>query len=885
MEGNFSNRVRDVISYSREEAIRLGHDYIGTEHLLLGIIREGEGIAVKILRNLGCDLLKLKKAVEDTVRSTGSSLSVGNIPLTKQAEKVLKITYLEAKLYKSDVIGTEHLLLSLLRDNENIAAQILQQGFSVTYDAVRNELDSIISGKASSSSGSSGSGSGGRLSSGYGKESSQMEKSKTPVLDNFGRDLTELAEEDELDPIIGREKEIERVAQVLSRRKKNNPVLIGEPGVGKTAIAEGLAMRIVERKVSRVLYDKRIVTLDLASLVAGTKYRGQFEERMKAVMKELEKSPDVILFIDEIHTIVGAGGASGSLDASNMFKPALARGELQCIGATTLDEYRQNIEKDGALDRRFQKIIVDPSTPEETVNILSNIKKHYEEHHNVQYSEEAIKLAVQLSDRYITDRFLPDKAIDVMDEAGARVHLSNIEVPPEILDLEEKIEDVKEEKNQVVKSQRFEEAARLRDKEKNLQEDLEKAKKEWEEKAETEIHDVTSTDIAQVVAMMTGIPVDKISEPEQKKLLKMEEALKERVVGQDEAIQKLSKAIRRTRAGLKDPEKPIGSFIFLGPTGVGKTELAKVLTEYLFDSQESLIRIDMSEYMEKFSVSRLVGAPPGYVGYEEGGQLTEKVRRKPYSVVLLDEIEKAHPDVFNILLQVLDDGILTDGNGRRVDFRNTIIIMTSNIGTQDIKSFGKGIGFSQSEAGGDMDYNTMKSTVQDALKNVFNPEFLNRIDDVIVFHPLNKENIFEIIDIMSEDLFDRAKEQGLELEFDKTAKEFLTDKGFDPKYGARPLQRALQKYVEDPMAEDILHGEISEGDRVVITQAEEGEKLAFDVEKGEAPKEVTDTSTDGDTSITGNGGGGGETELTDGTAPTSSADGGAGASAATEGED
>ncbi len=879
MEGNFSNRVRDVISYSREEAIRLGHDYIGTEHLLLGIIREGEGIAVKILRNLGCDLLKLKKAVEDTVRSKGSSLSVGNIPLTKQAEKVLKITYLEAKLYKSDVIGTEHLLLSLLRDNENIAAQILQQGFSVTYDAVRNELDSIISGKASSSSGSSGSGSGGRLSSGYGQESSKMEKSKTPVLDNFGRDLTELAEEDELDPIIGREKEIERVAQVLSRRKKNNPVLIGEPGVGKTAIAEGLAMRIVERKVSRVLYDKRIVTLDLASLVAGTKYRGQFEERMKAVMKELEKSPDVVLFIDEIHTIVGAGGASGSLDASNMFKPALARGELQCIGATTLDEYRQNIEKDGALDRRFQKIIVDPSTPEETVNILTNIKKHYEEHHNVRYSEEALELAVQLSDRYITDRFLPDKAIDVMDEAGARVHLSNIKVPPEILELEEKIEDVKEEKNQVVKSQRFEEAARLRDKEKNLQEDLETAKKEWEEKAETEIHDVTSTDIAQVVAMMTGIPVDKISEPEQKKLLKMEEALKERVVGQDEAIQKLSKAIRRTRAGLKDPEKPIGSFIFLGPTGVGKTELAKVLTEYLFDSQESLIRIDMSEYMEKFSVSRLVGAPPGYVGYEEGGQLTEKVRRKPYSVVLLDEIEKAHPDVFNILLQVLDDGILTDGNGRRVDFRNTIIIMTSNIGTQDIKSFGKGIGFSQSEAGDDMDYNTMKSTVQDALKNVFNPEFLNRIDDVIVFHPLNKENIFEIIDIMSEDLFARAREQGLELTFDQSAKEFLTDKGFDQKYGARPLQRALQKYVEDPMAEDMLHGEISEGDRVVITQSESGEELDFDVKKGEAPDELT--AEDGaDTETTA------EAELTDGAAPTGgSADGSPGASAAAESEE
>ena len=691
MEGNFSNRVRDVISYSREEAIRLGHDYIGTEHLLLGIIREGEGIAVKILRNLGCDLFKLKKAIEDTVRSTGGTLTVGNIPLTKQAEKVLKITYLEAKLYKSDVIGTEHLLLSLLRDDENIAAQILQQGFSVTYDAVRAELDSIISGKASSRS----SGSGGRSSSGYGKERSKMEKSKTPVLDNFGRDLTKLAEEGKLDPIVGREREIERVAQVLSRRKKNNPVLIGEPGVGKTAIAEGLAMRIVQRKVSRVLYDKRIVTLDLAALVAGTKYRGQFEERMKAVMNELEKSPDVILFIDELHTIVGAGGASGSLDASNMFKPALARGEIQCIGATTLDEYRQYIEKDGALDRRFQKIIVDPSSPEETIEILKNIKDRYEEHHNVLYSDEAIDLAVKLSDRYITDRFLPDKAIDVMDEAGARVHLANIRVPAEIVTLEESIEEIREEKNRVVKSQRFEEAARLRDKEKKLQEDLEEAKKDWERKAETEVHDVTTENIAQVVAMMTGIPVDKISQPEQKKLLKMEVALKERVIGQDEPIEKLSRAIRRTRAGLKDPKRPIGSFIFLGPTGVGKTELAKMLTQYLFDSQDALIRIDMSEYMEKFSVSRLVGAPPGYVGYEEGGQLTEKVRRKPYSVVLLDEIEKAHPDVFNILLQVLDDGILTDGLGRRVDFRNTIIIMTSNIGARDIKNLGKGMGFSQ----------------------------------------------------------------------------------------------------------------------------------------------------------------------------------------------
>ena len=839
MEGNFSNRVRDVISYSREEAIRLGHDYIGTEHLLLGIIREGEGIAVKILRNLGCDLFKLKKAIEDTVRSTGGTLTVGNIPLTKQAEKVLKITYLEAKLYKSDVIGTEHLLLSLLRDDENIAAQILQQGFSVTYDAVRAELDSIISGKASSRGGSTP---GGRPSSGFGKERSKMEKSKTPVLDNFGRDLTKLAEEGKLDPIVGREREIERVAQVLSRRKKNNPVLIGEPGVGKTAIAEGLAMRIVQRKVSRVLYDKRIVTLDLAALVAGTKYRGQFEERMKAVMNELEKSPDVILFIDELHTIVGAGGASGSLDASNMFKPALARGEIQCIGATTLDEYRQYIEKDGALDRRFQKIIVDPSTPEETVQILKNIKDKYEEHHNVRFSDEAVELAVKLSDRYITDRFLPDKAIDVMDEAGARVHLSNIRVPKEIVELEEKIEAIREEKNRVVKSQRFEEAARLRDKEKKLQEELEEAKKEWERKAETEVHDVTPQNIAEVVAMMTGIPVDKISQPEQRKLLEMEKALTGRVIGQDEAIQKLSRAIRRTRAGLKDPKRPIGSFIFLGPTGVGKTELAKVLTEYLFDSQDALIRIDMSEYMEKFSVSRLVGAPPGYVGYEEGGQLTEKVRRKPYSVVLLDEIEKAHPDVFNILLQVLDDGILTDGLGRRVDFRNTIVIMTSNIGARDIKNLGKGMGFAQSEE--TFNYSTLKSTVEDALKRVFNPEFLNRIDDVIVFHPLEKKHIFEIIDIMANDLLKRARDLGIGVELTKTAKEFMADKGYDPKFGARPLRRAIQKYIEDPMAEAILGNDLGDGDTIVMSHDPETKpnELTFVTRKKGEAAEATDAA-------------------------------------------
>lgn len=830
MEGNFSNRVRDVISYSREEAIRLGHDYIGTEHLLLGIIREGEGIAVKILRNLGADLQKLKKAIEDTVRSTGGALTVGNIPLTKQAEKVLKITYLEAKLYKSDVIGTEHLLLSLLRDDENIAAQILQQGFSVTYDAVRSELDSIISGKAtprsSASSGSSSS------SSGF-KERGKMEKSKTPVLDNFGRDLTKLAEEGKLDAVVGRQREIERVAQVLSRRKKNNPVLIGEPGVGKTAIAEGLAMRIIQRKVSRVLYDKRIVTLDLAALVAGTKYRGQFEERMKAVMNELEKSPDVILFIDELHTIVGAGGASGSLDASNMFKPALARGEIQCIGATTLDEYRQYIEKDGALDRRFQKILVDPSSPEETVEILKNIKDKYEEHHNVRFSDESIELAVKLSERYITERFLPDKAIDVMDEAGARVHLGNIHVPEEIVKLEKEIEAVREDKNRVVKSQKFEEAARLRDSEKKLLDQLEEAKAEWERKAESEIHDVTSTDISQVVAMMTGIPVDKISEPESKKLLRMEEELKEKVVGQEDAIQKLSRSIRRTRAGLKDPKRPIGSFIFLGPTGVGKTEMAKVLTKYLFDSTEALIRIDMSEYMEKFAVSRLVGAPPGYVGYEEGGQLTEKVRRKPYSVVLLDEIEKAHPDVFNILLQVLDDGILTDGLGRRVDFRNTIILMTSNIGARDIKNLGQGIGFSQSAVA--LDYQTMKSTVEDALKRVFNPEFLNRIDDVIVFNPLEKKHIFSIIDLMSAELFSRAEAVGIGITLTDTAKTFLVEKGFDPKFGARPLRRAIQKYVEDPMAEAILASELADGDSITISHKEGDKELSFKTKKAKKP--------------------------------------------------
>ncbi|MFW6347198.1 MAG: ATP-dependent Clp protease ATP-binding subunit [Cyclonatronaceae bacterium] len=833
MEGNFSNRVRDVIQFSREEALRLGHDYIGTEHLILGIIRLGDGVAVKILKNLNCDLFKLKKTIEDTVRGTGGAVTVGNIPLTKQAEKVLRITYLEAKLYKSDTIGTEHLLLSLLRDDENIAAQILQQ-FNVNYDHVREALDLIISGKprrnqdtttTTSSSSDMPPSKGYKPSSGSG-ESKKMEKTNTPVLDNFGRDLTKLAEDSKLDPIVGREPEIERVAQVLSRRKKNNPVLIGEPGVGKTAIAEGLAIRIVERKVSRVLYDQRVVALDLAALVAGTKYRGQFEERMKAVMNELEKVNNIILFIDEMHTIVGAGGASGSLDASNMLKPALARGDVQAIGATTLNEYRQFIEKDGALERRFQKIMVNPTSVEETHIILNQIKGKYEKHHSVRYSEEAIRACVNLTERYVTDRFLPDKAIDALDEVGARVHLNNITVPQTIVDLEEKIEKATEEKNKMVKQQRFEDAARLRDTEKKLTEELEQAQKDWEKEAESIVYDVHEEDVAQVIGMTTGIPVSKIAQSEGSKLLQMGDELTKSVIGQDEAIVKLSKAIQRTRAGLKDPARPIGSFIFLGPTGVGKTELAKTLSHYLFDVNDALIRIDMSEYMEKFSVSRLVGAPPGYVGYEEGGILTEKVRRKPYSVVLLDEIEKAHPDVFNLLLQVLDDGILTDSLGHKVDFRNTIIIMTSNIGARDIKNLGRGIGFNETETA--FDYAKMKSVIQDALRKVFNPEFLNRVDDVIVFKPLEKQDIFKIIDNMADQLFKRIHDLNFHIEITKGAKEFLSEKGYDPKYGARPLKRAIQRYVEDPLAEELLRSEKEEGSTIRIKMNASRDDLTFE---------------------------------------------------------
>jgi len=811
MEGNFSQRMQEVIRLSREEALRLGHDYIGTEHLLLAMIREGGGMAIRILRNLGVDLVRLQRTIEDSVRSYGGTATIGNIPLTKQAERVLKLCYLEARGLKADVVGTEHLLLALLREIDTIAAQILAH-FNVTYDAARQELQNILSGRSSV-----------RPERGTPRVRG-TERVKTPVLDNFGRDLTKLALEGKLDPVIGRDREIERVAQVLSRRKKNNPVLIGEPGVGKTAIVEGLALRIVERKVPRVLLDKRIVTLDLAALVAGTKYRGQFEERVKAILNELEKARDVIIFIDELHTLVGAGGASGSLDASNMFKPALARGEIQCIGATTLDEYRQYIEKDGALERRFQKILVDPPTPEETFHILMNIKDRYEAHHGVVYTEEAIRACVRLAERYITDRYLPDKAIDVMDEAGARVHLAHLVVPKEIQELEERIEQIRQQKNQVVRMQNFEEAARLRDMEKKLQAELEALKEEWERQAAEMVYPVTEDDVADVVAMMTGIPVNKVAQSEQQKLLTLEEELKKHVVGQDEAIEHLVRAIRRARAGLKDPNRPIGSFMFLGPTGVGKTELAKALARCLFDTEDALIRIDMSEYMEKHSVSRLIGAPPGYVGYEEGGQLTERVRRKPYSIILLDEIEKAHPDVFNILLQVLDDGILTDGLGRRVDFKNTVIIMTSNIGTRDIKAGGR-IGFTANPESDD--YETLRSTIEEAVRRLFNPEFLNRIDEFIIFRPLKREHISRIIDIQLQRLLKRLEVAHIQLELTKSAREFLVDKGYDEKFGARPLRRALQRYLEDPLAEEILKGTVKDGMTVKVRFDKKLNRLVF----------------------------------------------------------
>lgn len=793
MKKNFSSRVQMVIQYAREEALRLGHDYIGTEHLLLGLIREGEGYAIEILRNLGCDLDELKKSIEDAVRTTGDTLTIGDVPLTKRAEKILKMAYVEAEKYKSDITGTEHLLLALAREREGMAAQIMQT-FNINYEVIKEELDNILRGTPSN------------------VEKGQK-RTKTPALDHFGRDLTELARKGELDPIVGRDKEIQRVAQILSRRKKNNPVLIGEPGVGKTAIAEGLALRIIEKRVPRILHNKRLVTLDLGSVVAGTKYRGQFEERMKAIMNELMKVKDVVLFIDELHTIVGAGGASGSLDASNMFKPALARGELQCIGATTLDEFRRYIEKDGALERRFQKIMVDPPTPEQTLQILQGLKSRYEKHHRVRYTDEAIDDTVKMAERYITDKFFPDKAIDVIDEAGAMVHLANIRVPQEIVELEDEIKKIRKEKEQVIKAQEFEQAAIFRDQEKRVNQRLEIAKRRWKNHENEQISSVTADDVAKVVAMMTGIPVTKVAQSESQKLLGIADELKKRIIGQDRTIDMLSKAIKRTRAGLKDPNRPIGSFVFLGPTGVGKTQLAKELAKYLFEKEDALIRLDMSEYMEKFAVSRLTGAPPGYVGYEEGGQLTEKVRRHPYSVVLFDEIEKAHPDVFNILLQILDDGRLTDGLGRHIDFKNTILIMTSNIGARQIRHTG-GFGFAEDDEGAD--YKSMKGRIMEEVKRLFNPEFINRLDEVVVFRHLNKEDMVQIIDIVIEEMLAKVAHRQISITLTPEAKELIAEHGFDPVSGARPLKRTIQKYIEDPIAEEMLKGRFSDGSNIEV---------------------------------------------------------------------
>ncbi len=843
MDDNFSPRVKDVIAYSKEEALRLGHDFIGTEHLMLGLLRDGNGKAISILDALEVDLDHLRRKVEILSPSNPNPNTIQkdkkNLHLTRQAERALKTTFLEAKLFQSSSINTAHLLLCILR-NENDPTTKLLHKLKVDYDGVKEQFkfmitsdDNIIDSPTAESFPSDSDDNDGKEGA-FGSTTGQKgnKKSKTPVLDNFGRDLTQMAEENRLDPVVGREKEIERVSQILSRRKKNNPLLIGEPGVGKSAIAEGLALRIINKKVSRILYNKRVVTLDLASLVAGTKYRGQFEERMKAVMNELEKNDDVILFIDEIHTIVGAGGATGSLDASNMFKPALARGEIQCIGATTLDEYRQYIEKDGALERRFQKVIVEPTTVEETIEILQNIKQKYEDHHNVQYTDEAIIACVKLTNRYMTDRFLPDKAIDALDEAGSRVHIVNMDVPKQILELEKKLEDVRELKNSVVKKQKYEEAAKLRDDEKRLEKDLALAQEQWEEDSKQHKETVSEDNVADVVSMMSGIPVNRIAQAESNKLAELPKLIKANVIGQDEAVAKVAKAIQRNRAGLKDPNKPIGSFIFLGQTGVGKTQLAKVLAKELFDSEDALIRIDMSEYMEKFAISRLVGAPPGYVGYEEGGQLTEKVRRKPYSVILLDEVEKAHPDVFNMLLQVLDDGYLTDSLGRKIDFRNSIIIMTSNIGARKLKDFGQGVGFGTSAMKAQEDTH-QKSVIEGALKKAFAPEFLNRIDDVVVFNPLEREDIHKIIDIELRKLFARIKDIGYDLKLSDKAKDYIAEKGFDKQYGARPLKRAIQKYIEDALAEEIVNSKLQEGDTINMDLDEKNEELTIEIKKAE----------------------------------------------------
>ena len=842
MDDNFSPRVKDVITYSKEEALRLGHDFIGTEHLMLGLLRDGSGKAISILSALEIDLEYLRRKVE--ILSPANPIHdlepnhKKNLHLTRQAERALKTTFLEAKLFQSTSINTAHLLLCILR-NENDPTTKLLHKLQVDYETVKDQFkftlndsqDDFLEMPAAETFPEEQSSENEYKKSNpfsTSKETKSTKKTNTPVLDNFGRDLTVLADQGKLDPVVGREKEIERVSQILSRRKKNNPLLIGEPGVGKSAIAEGLALRIIQKKVSRVLFNKRVVTLDLASLVAGTKYRGQFEERMKAVMNELEKNAEIILFIDEIHTIVGAGGATGSLDASNMFKPALARGEIQCIGATTLNEYRQYIEKDGALERRFQKVIVEPTTVDETIEILNNIKSKYEAHHNVDFTDEAIIACVKLTDRFMADRFLPDKAIDALDEAGSRVHITNMNVPDLIVDLENQLDEVRLLKNTVVKKQKYEEAARLRDDEKKLEKDLLNAQEDWLEEQKQNREVVTEDNVAEVVSMMTGIPVNKVAQKESLKLSNLGDKIKDKVIGQDEAVKKVVKAIQRNRVGLKNPNKPIGSFIFLGQTGVGKTQLAKVLSNELFNGVDSLIRVDMSEYMEKFAISRLIGAPPGYVGYEEGGQLSEKVRRKPYSVILLDEVEKAHPDVFNMLLQVLDDGYLTDSLGRKIDFRNTIIIMTSNIGARQIKDFGTGVGFGTAAKKSQEDEHTI-SVIQNALKKTFAPEFLNRIDDVVIFNALEKKHINEIIKIELQVLVNRINDLGYSLKLSKKAIDFISDKGFDRQFGARPLNRALQKHIEDVVAEEILAGNLSEGDCIKFDWDGKSEKLSLSV--------------------------------------------------------
>ena len=836
MDDNFSPRVKDVIAYSKEEALRLGHNFIGTEHLMLGILRDGGGKAIAILNAIEINLEELRRKVEilnpATIDDINSLNNKKNLHLTRQAERALKTTFLEAKLFQSELINTVHLLLCILRNENDPTTKLLSQ-LNIDYDIIKEQFKLMLANDSDNYEElPTGSSFPEEKESEEPKEnpfipstdSKASKKSKTPVLDNFGRDITNLAEEEKLDPVVGREKEIERVSQILSRRKKNNPLLIGEPGVGKSAIAEGLALRIIQKRVSRVLYNKRVIGLDLASLVAGTKYRGQFEERMKALMNELEKNDDIILFIDEIHTIVGAGGATGSLDASNMFKPALARGEIQCIGATTLDEYRQNIEKDGALERRFQKVLVEQTNKQETLEILKNIKERYENHHNVNYTDEALVACVELTDRYMSDRFLPDKAIDALDEAGSRVHINNMSVPKEIIDLENQLDNVRNMKNSVVKRQKYEEAAKLRDDEKRVEKSLIEAQEKWNEESKQNRVTVNDNDIADVVSMMTNVPVNKIVKSEKNKLSKLAKTIESKIIGQNEAVEKVVKAIQRNRAGLKAPNKPIGSFIFLGQTGVGKTQLAKILASEIFETEENLIRVDMSEYMEKFAISRLIGSPPGYVGYEEGGQLTEKVRTRPYSVILLDEVEKAHPDIFNMLLQVMDDGFLTDSLGRKINFQNTILIMTSNIGARQVKDFGKGLGFetaSQKAQSSDIE----KSVIEKELKKIFSPEFLNRVDDIVIFNALEKEDIRKIVDIELSKLTKRIDDLGYKIEISNSAKDFIVEKGFDRKYGARPLNRAIQKYIEDLLAENVVTNKIKEGDKLLIDKIKEKKEL------------------------------------------------------------